>query len=182
MIIGHLPAGYVVSRLLVRYAAPRGVSVKAFLWAGVIGALAPDIDMLYFHLLDHRQHHHHTYFTHYPVVWLALLAASAIWLYRAKAKNLAACAAIFSLNGFVHMILDSIVGDIWWFAPWIDKPFAFFTVPALYQPWWLNFLLHWSFALELGVLAWAIYLWRKQPGPTGPERAHSSPKTAQNGA
>lgn len=161
MIIGHLPAGYVISRLLLPQAELRGVSAKAFLWAGVVGALAPDFDMFYFHLIDHRQHHHHTYFTHYPVFWLSLLIASAIWLYLARAKNHAACAAIFSLNGFAHMFFDTIVGDIWWLAPWVNRPFAFFTVPALYKPWWLNFLLHWSFAIELAVLAWAIYLWRK---------------------
>jgi inner membrane protein len=161
MIIGHLPAGYVISRLLVRHAELWGVSAKAFIWAGVVGALAPDLDMLYFHLVDHRQHHHHTYFTHYPVLWLSLLVASASWLYLARTKSPAACAAIFSLNGFAHMFLDTTVGDIWWLAPWVNKPFALFTVPALYKPWWLNFLLHWSFAVELAVLVWAIYLWRK---------------------
>lgn len=161
MIIGHLPAGYVISKLLARYAEPLGVSANSFLWAGVIGALAPDLDMFYFHFVDHRHHHHHTYFTHYPIVWLVLLAASAIWLYAATKKSTAAYAAIFSLNAFAHMFLDTIVGDIWWFAPWGNEPFAFFTVPALYKPWWLNFLLHWSFAAELAVLGWAIYLWRK---------------------
>jgi len=165
MIIAHLPAGYVISKLLVRHAEPLGVPATAFLWAGVIGAIAPDLDMFYFHLVDHRQHHHHTYFTHYPILWLVLLAASAIWLYNARTKNHAACAAIFSLNGLAHMFFDTIVGDIWWFAPWGNESFAFFTVPALYKPWWLNFLLHWSFALELAVLAWAIYLWRKPRHP-----------------
>lgn len=160
MIIGHLPAGYVISRLLARYVEPLGVSRGAFLWAGVIGALAPDLDMFYFYLVDHRQHHHHTYITHYPIVWLVLLALSIIWLYSASANKHSAYAVIFSLNGFAHMLFDTIVGDIWWFAPWLDNPFAFFTVPALYKPWWLNFLLHWSFVVELAFLSWAIYLWR----------------------
>jgi inner membrane protein len=165
MIIGHLPAGYIISKLFVRHAEPMGVSAKAFMGLGVIGALAPDLDMFYFHIIDHRQHHHHTYFTHYPIVWLALLAASLVWFFTSSKKNSAACAAIFSLNGFVHMILDSIVGDIWWFAPWGSAPFAFFSVPALYKPWWLNFLLHWSFAIEIAVTVWAIYLWRKPRHP-----------------
>ena len=161
MIIGHLPAGYIVSRLLVRHAESIGVSAKGFISASVIGAVAPDLDMFYFHLVDDRQHHHHTYFTHYPVVWFALLTASLAWLFIASKKNYAACAAVFSLNGFVHLILDTIVGDIWWFAPLSNEPFAFFTVPALYKPWWLNFLLHWSFAFEIAVIGWAVYLWRK---------------------
>lgn len=161
MIIAHLPAGYVLSKLLVRHAERLGAPAPAFIRAGVLGAIAPDLDMFYFHLVDHRQHHHHTYFTHYPVLWLVLLVTSAILACRAKAKNIAACAAIFSLNGFVHMLLDTIVGDVWWLAPWGNEPFSLFTVPALYKPWWLNFLLHWSFALELFILVWAIHLWKK---------------------
>ena len=161
MIIGHLPAGYVISRLLVCHAQPLGVKATAFVWYGVIGALAPDLDMFYFYLVDHRQHHHHTYFTHYPIVWLTLLVVSVIWLYNATIKTQATYAVIFSLNGLAHMFFDTIVGDICWFAPWVNESFAFFTVPALYQPWWLNFLFHWSFAFELAFLVGAIYLWRK---------------------
>lgn len=160
MIIGHLPAGFVISGILSRYAEPLGVSTRAFLLAGVVGALAPDLDMFYFHLIDHRQHHHHTYFTHYPIIWLVLMVASVISFLNTRIKNITAYAAIFSLNGFAHIFFDTIVGDIWWFAPWGDKPYAFFTVPALYKPWWLNFILHWSFAVELVFLIWAIYLWR----------------------
>jgi hypothetical protein len=124
MIIAHLPAGYVISKLLVRHAEPLGVSATAFLWAGVIGAIAPDLDMFYFHLVDHRQHHHHTYFTHYPILWIVLLASSAIWLYNARTKNHAACAAIFSLNGLAHVFFDTIVGDIWWAMS--HSPFSLF--------------------------------------------------------
>jgi inner membrane protein len=61
----------------------------------------------------------------------------------------------------VHLCLDSIVGDIWWLAPFVDRPFSLFTVPALYQPWWLNFLLHWSFGLELGLVVWAVFVWQR---------------------
>jgi len=161
MIIGHLPAGYVVSKLLFPYFESRGPALKAFLWAGVFGAIAPDLDMVYFHLVDHRQHHHHTYFTHFPIVWASLLLLSVIWFSAARIKMRAALATIFSINGFIHMLLDSIVGDIWWFAPFVDKPFAFFTVPALYKPWWLNFVLHWSFAVELAIVLWAFYLLRR---------------------
>ena len=165
MIIGHLPAGYVIAKLLLPRFAALGGHAKTFLWAGVVGALAPDFDMLYFHLVDQRQHHHHTYVTHFPVIWFLLLLGSAMWFKFAKVKNTAALAAIFSLNGFLHMFFDTIVGDIWWFAPFVDRPFAFFTVPALYKPWWLNFLLHWSFAVEIAILAFAIYLWRKGQRP-----------------
>lgn len=50
MIIGHAPAGYITSALLFSKLKERGIS----------GALLPDIDMFYFHFIDHRQHHHHS--------------------------------------------------------------------------------------------------------------------------
>jgi inner membrane protein len=160
MIIGHMPAGYIVSKLLFARFEPFGVRLKPFLWAGVLGAVAPDLDMLYFHLVDHRAHHHHTYITHFPLLWGALLIAGTTWLRLSSVKPRAASAVIFSLNGLFHVVLDSIVGDVWWLAPFLDKPFSFFTVPALYKPWWLNFIFHWSFALEIAVVVWALYLWR----------------------
>jgi len=159
MIIGHLPAGYVVSKLLLPYFKSQGTTLKPYLWLGILGAIAPDLDMLYFHLVDHRQHHHHTYFTHFPIVWASFLFISLIWFYTARIKSRAGLATIFSLNGFIHILLDSIVGDIGWFAPFVDKLFSFFTVPALYKPWVLNFVLHWSFALELAIVLWAVTLW-----------------------
>ena len=168
MIIGHLPAGYIVSKLMFPYFEARRAVSKLFLWAGVLGAFAPDFDMAYFYLVDHRQHHHHTYWSHFPIIWLSLLFFSLIWFYSARTKSSAALAVIFSINGFIHLLLDTIVGDIWWLAPFVNKSFALFSVPALYTPWWLNFLLHWSFALELAIVAWAAYLWRNSSNRSSP--------------
>jgi inner membrane protein len=163
MFFAHLPAGYISSKLLLpRFALP-GAASRPFMLAGMVGAIAPDLDMIYFYLADHRQYQHHTYLPHLPIVWIGLLIASAIWLYTGRFKNNASLAIIFSLNGLIHMFLDTIVGGIWWFAPFIDKPFRFFNAPALHKPWWLNFMLHWSFALELAIVAWAFYLWRSSP-------------------
>jgi hypothetical protein len=67
MIIGHAPAGYITTDLLHRKFVGRHVPRTAFFIASILGALMPDIDMLYFHLVDHRQHHHHSYFTHFPI-------------------------------------------------------------------------------------------------------------------
>jgi hypothetical protein len=162
LIIGHLPAGYIASRLLAVRLAADGVNERLFVATGMSGAIAPDLDMLYFYLVDQRQHHHHTYFTHVPIVWASMLLASVIfWMSAGRNKALAVLAVIFSLNGFIHLLLDSIVGDIWWLAPFVDRPFSLFTVPALYEPWWLNFVLHWSFGLELFLVAWAVLLWRR---------------------
>lgn len=162
MFIAHLPAGYISAKLLLKKLAHTRMSVKLFVLAGVMGGIAPDLDMFYFYLIDNRQNHHHTYWPHYPILWFAMLTASCIWFKVSKSESAAALALMFSISGFIHMLLDTVVGDIWWFAPFIDKPYAFFNVEAIYKPWWLNFILHWSFALEILVLGWAYYLWRSK--------------------
>lgn len=162
MIIGHLPAGYVYSKLLANKLSKTGVKHRDIILAGTLGGIAPDFDMLYFYLIDNRQHHHHTYWSHYPIVWLSLLLLFMTLFYLAKKKSIATLSIVFALGGILHLILDSIVGDVWWLAPFVDKPYALFTVPALYQPWWLNFILHWSFLLEMLVSLWAILLWKRK--------------------
>ena len=80
-----------------------------------------------------------------------------------KRKPLTFLALIFSVGGLLHMLLDSVVGDIWWLAPIVDQPYALFTVPARFQPWWLNFVLHWSFVIELLIIVWAARLHQLTP-------------------
>lgn len=144
MIIGHLPAGYIFTKLLAGKLINKEINLRVFILAGVIGAILPDLDMFYFYLIDKRQHHHHTYWPHYSVVWLGLLLFFTVWYRFGKNKSTAILGLVFSVNGLFYMLLDSIVGDIWWFAPFVDKSFALFTDPALYHPWWLNFVLHWT--------------------------------------
>jgi hypothetical protein len=160
--IAHAPSGYILAVSLIqrirKIAAPQSWVIAA----GVIGALAPDFDIAYFYLIDHRQTHHHKYLSHWPMVWLALLVVSALWLRLSKKPTIPFLSLVFSLGGFLHIILDSFVGDIWWLAPFVDKPYAMFAVQAHYHPWWLNFILHWSFAAELLICIWAVILYRKR--------------------
>ena len=70
MIIGHWPAGYLAALGARRFWPAQG------LFAGIlIGAVLPDIDMLWFFLVDDKAHHHHSYLTHRPALWALLLAA-----------------------------------------------------------------------------------------------------------
>ena len=161
MFFAHLPAGYISSKLLLPRFAIHGAAANRFLLCGMVGAIAPDLDMIYFYLFDHRQHQHHSYWPHFPVIWVSLLIASSIWFYTGREKQRASLAIIFALNGLIHMCLDTIVGGIWWLAPFVDESYRFFNPPALHKPWWLNFMFHWSFALELAIILWAFYLWRQ---------------------
>ena len=171
MIIAHAPSGYILATLISGRASSIPVSVKAVIAAGIVGALAPDFDMLYFHLIDNRQTHHHKYVSHWPIIWLTLAAASTFWLSVARQSKVAFLSVVFFLGGVLHLVLDSFVGDIWWFAPFIDQSYAMFTVPAMFKPWWLSFILHWSFAVELAICIWALHIHRgrskRSPALTG---------------
>jgi membrane-bound metal-dependent hydrolase YbcI (DUF457 family) len=162
MFIAHVPSGYILSVALLKRIRRAPVSALSFALAGMLGALAPDLDLAYFYLIDHRQTHHHKYVSHWPILWLSLMLANALWFRFAKKSAPAALALLFSAGGVLHVILDSVVGDIWWFAPFIDKPYVLFTVAASFTPWWLNFILHWSFALELAICVWALVLYRRR--------------------
>ena len=162
MFIAHLPSGYIMSVTLLERMRNAPVPAVAVLVAGMIGALAPDLDLAYFYLVDHRQTHHHKYVSHWPLLWFSLALASALCLACARKSKAALLALVLSSGGVLHMLLDSVVGDIWWFAPFIDRPYVLFTVPALFTPWWLNFILHWSFALEVGISAWALLIYRRR--------------------
>lgn len=167
MFIAHIPSGYVFSTMLVERARNLRVSATAVIASGVLGAWVPDFDMAYFYLFDHRQTHHHKYFSHWPLVWLMLLAVSAIWLRRSRSSKASLLALIFCSGCMLHLVLDSLVGDIWWFAPFVDRPFAMFAVPALFDPWWLNFILHGSFVVELAICLWAWLIYRRRRSAQG---------------
>lgn len=149
MFLAHLPAGY----LLAKATRLRTLGRKAVMTASLLGAIAPDLDLFYFYTLDARRHHHHSYWTHYPSLWLALTLAA--WgVSRFKRWNAGATwMLIFSMSGFLHLLLDCIAGDIPLLAPWSMRFYALAEVPARMHPWWLNFLLHWSFLLELLIIA-----------------------------
>ncbi len=163
MIIGHIPAGYIFSNLAYGRFSSSICGYRAFLGWGIFGAIAPDLDLLFFYFAEHRHIHHHEYFTHYPITWLALILLSAAVIFRKPKRRTAGYyLLIFSVSGFLHLILDTIGGNIWWLAPLADHPFSLVTVLPGFRVWQLNFLLHWSFAIELILAAWAARLWLKK--------------------
>ena len=154
MISAHLPAGYLVGRLAARDAR--------ILAAVVVGAILPDIDMLWFHLVDHGRTHHHLYPTHWPLFWLALclpafaLAATAGW--RRTARSVLALLA----GTWLHLALDTVAAPVFWAMPFAAAPIELIEVPARHGNWLLSFLLHWTFGLELMIWLAAIFLWRQR--------------------
>ena len=160
MIFAHLPAGYLISRCVYRKLGCDAVSRAAFVLAGLVGAVAPDFDFAYFFLVDGRQHHHHTYFTHFPVFWLALIVVSAIWFCATRFRFVPALALIFACNGFVHLLLDSIAGGIAWLAPWSIYLYSLSDLCCYLVPESTMNFVHLSWALEVSILLCAYGVWR----------------------
>jgi inner membrane protein len=79
-----------------------------------------------------------------------------------KHRQALAISAIIFGNIILHLILDSIVGDIAWLYPLSDKQFALFTVPAKYTFWIWSFVLHWTFLFEICVLIAAGILFSRE--------------------
>ncbi len=155
MTFGHLSAGYITSKLLFKEFEHQSVYSKAFMFWGLFGSIAPDFDMLYFFLVKHTLSDHHKYFAHFPLFWLTLLLISLFWLQLHRHRNQNPAAAfIFTLNGFIHTILDTVTGEIWWFAPFVNKPFSLVAerseIPSFTD---------WTFSIEFFLLLLALLLW-----------------------
>jgi hypothetical protein len=148
MLTAHLPSGYVLARSLPPH-------VPYLLPAALLGAVLPDFDMIWFHLVDNRAIHHR-YWVHIPAFWLAVALPTLLILRRGKWF---ATALVFFGAIFMHLILDSLSGGILWGAPFSDRLMSLTTVPATRSHWVWSFVFHWSFAAELLIWAAAINLW-----------------------
>ncbi|MEO3414330.1 metal-dependent hydrolase [Roseovarius sp. CAU 1744] len=148
MITAHLPAGYLTGRTMAR-AGP-------VLWAAVAGGVAPDIDLVWFYLIDSRAFHHHHYWVHVPAFWI-MSAAVLLPLLHAFRPGWLRPASAFLAAVLVHLCLDGIAGGIKWLWPFSDRLSYLLQVPARHAHWVLNFVLHPVFLLE--ILIWAAALW-----------------------
>lgn len=124
--------------------------------AALLGAVAPDIDMIFFYLIDGGAVHHHRYWTHIPFFWLATAAIALPVL--ARTRYLTACVAFFSAV-FLHLSLDSIAGSIMWLYPFSDRPLELVMVPPTRSHWVWSFVFHWTFAFEIAIWVAALALW-----------------------
>ncbi len=151
MFIGHLPGAYLIFR-----ATTPNLGKLAF-GAAMLGAVAPDIDMLWFYLVDNRGHHHHSYLTHRPIIWAGFLLCGA--LLRIWATRAGTALAFFGAGGLVHMVLDSITGEVAWLWPFSSVTHPLVAVQATHSHWILSFLNHWTFKVEIVITVIALCVW-----------------------
>lgn len=160
MFIGHIPAGYLATTSMLR--AERGAWRRRLLGLGLAASVLPDLDLIYFYLVDQQRHVHHTYLPHLPLAWVAALGGVALVMWMRGAGNGAWMAlGVLGVNVFIHLALDTVAGGILWGWPFSRTEVVLAAVRPRYHPWFLNFILHWSFALEAALVAAAVWRWRR---------------------
>lgn len=162
MFIGHLPAGYLVSHVLIKVIKikPGSKSYRRLIWTGLIASVIPDFDLLYFYLIDNRQTLHHHYFTHAPYFWVCFFIFTILIAAMSRSRIMYAGSLFILANTIMHLVLNTIVGKIRWGWPFFREDTVLFTVPAVYDWWVWNFVLHWTFLFEVAVvlLATLVFL------------------------
>jgi len=169
MLIAHLPVG-VLSALCAERVLRAPLPKPAWV-ALLLGSVAPDFDMIRF-VVDGGRVHHHDYWSHRPLVWMALVALSigVVVLRRAPWRTSSAMLGVlFCSQGLLHLFLDTFQGQIAWGWPWrtAGAPWVHVdVVPG--QHWVLTFVRHWFFQLEVLLIASAGWgLWRRRRYTTG---------------
>jgi inner membrane protein len=162
MLIAHLPSGYLLGALAQKLAKSKS---RTIITAALFGSVAPDLDMLYFHLVDGRRTNHHDYFTHWPLFWLAVALALVATALVTRKMSLPVVTA-FGAGTLLHMVMDSVAAPIHWLMPFHALTIEFVTVPARYSNWIWSFVLHWTSMLEIAIClrALALFVQRRRAG------------------
>lgn len=156
MFIAHLPAGYIAAYYSQDCCQPH--DRKFVFWGWLVGSILPDVDMLYFYLIDREATHHHLYWTHLPIFWLALcftgMAIGVVW----GSRPLTVFVTALFAGTFLHLALDTPLGGVAWLYPFSAHLYYWVTIPATWNWWVWNFVFHWTFLFEVAICAWAIWL------------------------
>ncbi len=156
MIIGHLPAGYIIARLYAKRAAPDEKTHNSIMAVGLAASLTPDLDLLYFYAFD-RTVHHHLLFPHLPLFWLFSLGVVGLFALCIKSQLLATFTSVAALGILSHLLLDTIAGGIAWALPWDPSLIRLVNIPATHSHFLISFALHWTFLLEISL--WVVAIW-----------------------
>lgn len=159
MMIGHVPAGYLLTVALLKRCR---VQVKYGLWCGLVASVLPDVDMIWFYIVDHGRFHHHSYWLHLPILWLAigLFLYGLDWVFnRHKAMGYI---TIIMANITLHLLLDTIAGGIAWLTPFSTHLYHLVEVPRHSHGWIVAFIFHWTFLLEILMIVAAVTVWMQR--------------------
>ncbi len=159
MFIAHVPAGYILGKKL-----QEKLKTQYLLATALVFSFLPDLDLIWFYLVDGRAFNHHLYWVHIPFFWVVLFGLG--WLLvtflNKKYQHLKKYIAIAAGAIFTHLVLDTYVGGVAWLYPYSEQLFMLFELEAHYDWWVWNFVLHPTFLLEVVIVAVALYLFFKK--------------------
>ena len=155
MFIAHLPAGFLLSRQFLKALRDNPAYIK-YMLIGLLASIAPDFDLAYFHLVDARQHPHHSYWTHIPIFWVGIYTLLVYPVYRWRGRTGLKLLSLFLLGGLLHMSLDSVASGIKWLYPIDPSYFGLWRIPSVHAWWVANYLFHWTFLIELVITSTAV--------------------------
>lgn len=160
MLLAHAPAGYLLTRILTRTAFKDTVDPKRsdrlyqlVMAAGLIGSIIPDFDFIYKIFFDASHASHHSYITHIPFYWILLTVASIATGKIFKRKKAAVIAVTGCMAALLHLVCDTITAEIYWLYPFVDKGYNLFKVSDVHIWWVQNYLDHWTFLIEIAIIA-----------------------------
>lgn len=138
-------------------------SRNALIATGLAVLVLADLDVVWFYLVNHQQNLHHEFLFQWPLFWVdaagvSWLAAQALSWRKARPFIGVAIASLL-----LHMVLDGIAAGIAKLMPLRDAEINLVAALARHGWWVWNFILHWTFLLELAICGWAVLnLWRNQ--------------------
>ncbi|MBN1578751.1 MAG: metal-dependent hydrolase [Chitinispirillaceae bacterium] len=165
MLIAHAPAGYLLTRLLSRtlfkdIVLPQRTNrfYQILMCAGILGGIFPDFDFIYHIFIDSDHTSHHSYLTHLPMFWLSVwLILFAIGRMR-KDRRFVAVATTFCASVMLHLVFDTITGKIYWLYPFVRTGVNVFKVADVHIWWVHNYTHHWTFLIEIVIIAAAMII------------------------
>ncbi len=159
MLIAHAPAGYLLTRVLARTFFKHVVDpvrsnrlYQAMIAAGMLGGIAPDFDFIYHIFIDSDRTPHHTYLTHWPIFWLALLGVALLSGRVERIRKWMPVAVVFCAAALLHLVCDTLTGVVYWLAPFSAAGFNVFKVADVHLWWVENYTSHWTFLIEIAIV------------------------------
>ncbi|KAB7615763.1 metal-dependent hydrolase [Amylibacter sp. SFDW26] len=150
MITAHLPSGYLLGKVM-------RVDTRVLMFAAMVGAIFPDLDLLWFYYFDEKAFHHHRYWVHAPGFWLLfspiIICVLAIWN-----RYILKVFLTFLIGIYLHIFLDTIAGGIMWLWPFSDRLYELVRVQPTHNHFVLSFIAHWTFWLEIIIWILATFL------------------------
>ncbi len=159
MIIGHGPFGYLAARVTQRWWNGEGFSSKQRCYvylATIVGAMIPDIDLLYIYFIDAGASHRQLY-THSIVIYLSLVVILFIAAWLTKKRFFVILILLFFAGTITHVLADMIIGLTVLFAPFSDNLYGFSSISWYRNSVFMQYSQVTGLGGELFVILLAIY-------------------------